>query len=527
MRAVILDGIVLGLAFGLLGVGMTLVYGLGGVLNLAYGQIVVLAAIVISLVMEDGVATVLAALVGVLAAAGVAVLLDLTLMRPVYRQHGEERTLMGLLLTLGAAFVIGGLLAWRYPAGALYINVSGEPISIIGVPMAVGSIWASVIALAVAAVLLLFFGVTTFGRGVRSVIQDEIGARLVGINPSFVRTVIFALSGALAGVVAITQSMSGPLTVNAGFELTTFALIVTVVGGLGSVAGAFLAGVLLGVVNSAERPLHRPVLHDHHPARCRRPDDPHPAPRAARTVGDGDDESRPSSVRRVGKVGWALLPIVVTAAILAVLPPLWFGDSPYTTSLAVQALVFASYGVGFNLIFGSTNQLFLCVGALAGVGGYGAAILANETSLPMAAGVVVGTASAAIVGGLLSWIAVRRSLGIIFTGIVTLVFSLAFANLLLGQRDLTGSETGLVVTGAPADLGDDRVGGYYLFAGLLVAFLIVFRALQLSHVGWAFRALRDDEVAAELAGVNVSRYRIYAATIGLGDDRPDGRPHRL
>ena len=55
MRAVILDGIVLGLAFGLLGVGMTLVYGLGGVLNLAYGQIVVLAAIVVSLVMEDGV----------------------------------------------------------------------------------------------------------------------------------------------------------------------------------------------------------------------------------------------------------------------------------------------------------------------------------------------------------------------------------------------------------------------------------------------------------------------------------------
>jgi branched-chain amino acid transport system permease protein len=249
MRAVVLDGIVLGLAFGLLGVGMTLVYGLGGVLNLAYGQIVVLAAIVISVVMDD-VATVVAALVGVLAAAGVAVLLDLTLMRPVYRQHGEERTLMGLLLTLGAAFVIGGLLVWRYPTGALYINVSGEPVSIIGVPMAVGSVWASVIALVVGAVLLLFFGVTTFGRAVRSVIQDETGARLVGINPSFVRTVIFALSGVLAGIVAITQSMSGPLTVNAGFELTTFALIVTVVGGLGSVAGAFLAGVLLGVVNS-------------------------------------------------------------------------------------------------------------------------------------------------------------------------------------------------------------------------------------------------------------------------------------
>jgi branched-chain amino acid transport system permease protein len=217
---------------------------------------------------------------------------------------------------------------------------------------------------------------------------------------------------------------------------------------------------------------------------------------------------------RLARLSWAYLPILGVAAVLAVLPPVWFGDSPFTTSLAVQALVFAAYGIGFNLIFGSTNQLFLCVGALAGVGGYGAAILANDTSLPMLGGVVVGTASAALVGGLLSWIAVRRSLGIIFTGIVTLVFSLGFANLLLGQRELTGSETGLIVEGVPDRLGDDQVGGYYLFAGLVVAFLIVFRALQLSHIGWAFRALRDDEVAAELAGVNVARYRIYAATIG-------------
>jgi branched-chain amino acid transport system permease protein len=211
---------------------------------------------------------------------------------------------------------------------------------------------------------------------------------------------------------------------------------------------------------------------------------------------------------------WALLPIVATAVVLAVLPSIWFGDSPYTTGLAVQALVFACYGVGFNLIFGSTNQLFLCVGALAGIGGYGAAILSNETSHSIWVGIAVGMASAAIAGGLLSWIAVRRSLGVIFTGIVTLVFSLAFANLLLGQRDLTGSETGLVVPDGAADLADDRVGGYYVFAGVLVAFLIVFRALQLSHVGWAFRALRDDEVAAELAGVDVARYRIYAATVG-------------
>ena len=250
MNAAIHDGVVLGLSFGLLGVGLTLVYGLGGVLNLAHGQIAVFGAIVASHFMANGVPTVLAALAAVAVAAAAGVALDLTLMRPVYRQKGEQRTLLGLLLTLGMAFVIEGTLNWRDPLGALYINIGGNPISIAGVEMSRGSIWASVIALAAGGLLLLFFGGTTFGRAVRSVIQDETGARLIGISPSLVRTIIFALSGSLAGLVAVTHSMTGPVTVSAGFDLTIFALIVTVVGGLGSVAGAFLAGVLLGIVET-------------------------------------------------------------------------------------------------------------------------------------------------------------------------------------------------------------------------------------------------------------------------------------
>ncbi len=249
MKGAILDGIVLGLGFGLLGVGMTLVYGLGGVLNLAYGEIAVLAAIIVAQAISGGMSTVLAALLGILAAATVGILLDLTLMRPVYRQRGGQRVLLGLMLTLGLGFVIEGVLTWRDPLGGLTIAFGGKPVSILGVPIAVGSIWASVIALAVGAALLGFFTATTFGRGVRSVIQDELGARLVGISPSLVRTVIFGLSGGLAGLVAVTQSMTSPLTVTGGFNLTVYALIVSVVGGLGSVAGAFLAGILLGIVS--------------------------------------------------------------------------------------------------------------------------------------------------------------------------------------------------------------------------------------------------------------------------------------
>jgi branched-chain amino acid transport system permease protein len=175
---------------------------------------------------------------------------DRTLMQPVYRLRGEHRILLGLLLTLGVAFVVDGLLVWRYPIGALRLTIGGEAVPVLGVRMRMGSLWASAISLAVGAALFLFFRATTLGRAARSVIQDEVGARLVGINPAAVRTFIFALSGALAGLVAETRSMTSPVGVTAGFDFTILALIVAVVGGLGSVAGAFLAGVLLGIVST-------------------------------------------------------------------------------------------------------------------------------------------------------------------------------------------------------------------------------------------------------------------------------------
>jgi len=250
MRAVILDGIVLGLQFGILGVGLTLVYGLGGIVNLAHGQIAVLAAIVAARLLDAGWSTGAAVVAGIVGAGILGVVIDLTLMRPVYRQKGEHRVLLGLLLMLGVAFVIDGLLEWRYPIEALSLRIAGDPIPILGVDLRRSSLVASGISITVGLILVAFLRFTTFGRATRSVIQDEVGARLCGINPAVVRTVIFGLSGVLAGVVAITRAMTSPVVSTAGVSLTIFALIVAVVGGLGSVSGAFLAGLVLGVVNS-------------------------------------------------------------------------------------------------------------------------------------------------------------------------------------------------------------------------------------------------------------------------------------
>jgi ABC-type branched-subunit amino acid transport system permease subunit len=211
----------------------------------------------------------------------------------------------------------------------------------------------------------------------------------------------------------------------------------------------------------------------------------------------------------------AYAPVVLAGALVALLP-LRYGDSRSMMGVVIGGVLFACYTVGFNVIFGSTGQLFLCTGALAGIGGYASAILSDRHGLPLVLAMLLASLVAAAVGGLLSWIAVSRSLGVIFTGIVTLTFALAFQNLLLGQRDLTGGETGLVVDAGSDTFLGEQVAPFYVFVVLLTGYLALFRALQRSHIGWAFRALRDDEIAAELAGVDVKRYRVLAGTLGSG-----------
>ena len=250
MIANVLDGIVLGLQFGLLAAGLTLIYGLGGALNLAHGQMAVISAMVILFAMDAGMSAFPAVALGLLTGAALGLLFDLTIFRPVYRRQGEARVLLSLLLTLGVAFVVDGFLTWRYPFRGLTLNIGGGAVDILGVPMRRGSLVASAITIVSIALLFVFFRATALGRAVRSVIEDEQGARLVGIDPSRMMRLILILSGFLAAIVAVTRAMVTPVTVTVGFEITVFALIVTVVGGLGSFPGALLAGIILGIINS-------------------------------------------------------------------------------------------------------------------------------------------------------------------------------------------------------------------------------------------------------------------------------------
>ncbi len=250
MLPILFDGIVGGLQLGLLAVGLTLLYGLGGVLNLAHGAIAVAAAMVVSLSMDAGIPMVPAIALGILVAIVIGLVLDQSLMRPVYRMEGEGRVLLSLLLTLGTALVIDGIIGWRLPNEALTLRVGTGSVPVLGVRMRIGSLVASGVAIVAIGLVIWFLRGSRLGRAVRSVIQDEEGARLIGVDPARVRTLIFGMSAALAGLVAVTQSMTSPVTVTSGLSFTILALIVTVVGGLGSATGALLAGVLLGIVNT-------------------------------------------------------------------------------------------------------------------------------------------------------------------------------------------------------------------------------------------------------------------------------------
>jgi len=194
--------------------------------------------------------------------------------------------------------------------------------------------------------------------------------------------------------------------------------------------------------------------------------------------------------------------------------PLWFHDSRSMMTVITTGLLFCAYTVAFNIIFGATGQLFLCVGALAGSGVFGSVILSDRLGVPFVISIVLAGLLAGLVGALLSWIAVSRALDTIFTGIVTLAFSLSYENFVLGRSDLTGGDDGLRVKAGSDSILDTQVAPYYVFLALVGLYLVIYLIISRSHVGWAFKALRDDEVAAGLAGIDVARYRVYAGLIG-------------
>ncbi len=250
MIAILVDGIVQGLQLSLMAVGITLIYGLGGVLNLAHGQFAVVGGIATALFVEAGVNPLVACALGILSAGVFGFVVDRTLLLPAYRSAGEERLLLGLLITLGLSFVVNGFLDYKYPNISLTLKLATPSFSVAGITVRTASAVAAAIAIVAFILLFAFLKGTLLGKVVRSIIQNEVGAGLCGINPGRIRTLIVTLSAMMAGMGGVVQGLFSSLGTEMGNELTSFALIVAVVGGVRSINGTLAAGVLLGIVNA-------------------------------------------------------------------------------------------------------------------------------------------------------------------------------------------------------------------------------------------------------------------------------------
>ncbi|WP_311172196.1 branched-chain amino acid ABC transporter permease [Halobellus ordinarius] len=248
LAALAVDGLAFGATLALLGVGITLVYGLGEVLNLAIGAFAVIAAILASLMASNGIPLPVAILGGLLAVGVFGLIVDRTLLSLVYRSKGEERILLGIFTTLGLTVLLEGVMV-NYVSSQYSLKLGLSPIDL-GTTVVTGvSVASIIIAGVILAVLFLFLNRTFLGKAARTIFQDERGAQLVGIDPRKIRTLVFVLSAIVAGLAGILAASRSNVSVASSFEFTTFALIVSIVGGVRSLVGAVVAGLLLGLVN--------------------------------------------------------------------------------------------------------------------------------------------------------------------------------------------------------------------------------------------------------------------------------------
>jgi branched-chain amino acid transport system permease protein len=262
------DGLTYGAIYGLVALGYTLVYGVLNLINFAhsevfiigcYGVVFVLTGLgfgpnppVISIwaVIGD---LLLAIIVGMLASAATAFVLERVAYRPLRRRNAPR--LAFLITAIGASFAIQyAIFLWR--------GANPEPAVTMFVPTPIFSVFGTIIdsqqlTIVIAAVILMvatdvFIRKSRTGRGIRAVAQDPDTATLMGVSRERIIVTTFVIGGLLAGAAALFYVMKIPSGVqyNGGFVLGIKAFAAAVLGGIGNVRGALLGGLVLGVIGN-------------------------------------------------------------------------------------------------------------------------------------------------------------------------------------------------------------------------------------------------------------------------------------
>lgn len=246
----LVNGISLGSVYAVIALGYTMVYGIARMLNFAHGDIIMVGGYICFIVMTS---LGLPAIVGVLAAVVVCTILGITIERVAYKPLRSAPSLAVLITAIGVSYLLQNLalLIWGSDPKSFTSVVSMEPLRLFdGTLVITGETIVTIIVSAIImAALTLFVNRTKVGHAMLAVSEDKGAAQLMGINVNATISLTFAIGSALAAVAGVLLCSAQPsLLPTTGAMPGIKAFVAAVFGGIGSIPGAMIGGILLGII---------------------------------------------------------------------------------------------------------------------------------------------------------------------------------------------------------------------------------------------------------------------------------------
>jgi ABC-type branched-subunit amino acid transport system permease subunit len=508
-----LDGLSSASGLFFVAAGLSLIFGVTRIINIAHGSLYMLGTyIAVTLV------TVMGGALGfwggiILSAVSVAVLgaaIEFLLLRRIY----SSPELFQLLATFAVLLIINDAALWLWgPEDLLGPRAPGlgGAVEILGRHMPTYDVFLIIVAPVVLCILYIVFARTRFGRLVRAATEDREMLGALGVNQAVLFTAVFALGSLLAGLGGALQVAREPADLGTDLAVITDAIVVVVIGGMGSIVGSYIAAVLVAEVKAlcigiglvsfagfsvnfskltlvAEFLVMAVVLIIRPQGLLGRPQ------QAARTAGALEAPLRPASLPSV----------IIAAAIIALLVvlPLSGRAPPYALVLGIDVVIAALFATSLHFIMGPGGMHSFGHAAYFGLGAYGAALLVKWFAVSMGLALVAAPVAAVLGALLFGWFSVRLS-GV-YLAMLTLAFAQIVWSIAFQWQDLTGGSNGLLGIWPTAPF--DQLSAFFLLAlALVVAGILLLRRILFAPFGYAMRAGRDSPLRAEAIGINVKR----------------------
>lgn len=260
---ILLTGIVLGGMYALIAMGLTLQYGVARIMNLSYGEMLIGAAFATYwLYLGMAVSPLIGLLIVMPAAFVLSWLIYQVLLVPLVNRAKSRDMLEvdSILATFGLLFVLQGAMVVSFGGEYHSYNYLSIPVHILGSTVAVNRLIALLFAAIIGVALYLVLTRTRSGTALRAVAVDPVAAQLVAIDVRAASALAFALGGAMVAAGGVLVSVFLTFNANMGVVFTMRALIVVIMGGVGNLAGALAAGLLLGIAETTVARLVDPGL---------------------------------------------------------------------------------------------------------------------------------------------------------------------------------------------------------------------------------------------------------------------------